>query len=97
MLLRAIDGHFTGFQGGMVLDHGDASMAAKRFSELSMKFPWESQEGSATGVNHVPELLSHTRALAEVFLSMEIPPSAIQRNEFSTYAVSSWIYIVYIY
>ena len=57
MLLRAIDGCFTGFQGSTV-DHGNESMAAKPISELSMKFPWESQKGSAIGVNPVPELLS---------------------------------------
>ena len=67
MRLRAIDGHFTGFQGGTVLDHGNESMAAKRSSGLSMKFPWESQKGSATAVNPVPELLNPSRALAEVF------------------------------
>ena len=97
MLLRAFDGHFRGFQGSTVLDHGTESMAAKRISGLSMKFLWESQKGFATGVNPVPELLSPTRALAEIFLSMEAPLSAIQRNEFSTYAVSTWIYTVYIY
>ena len=58
MLLGAIDGRFTGFLGDTVLDHGNESMAGKRISELSMKFPWESQEGSATGANPVPELLS---------------------------------------
>ena len=64
MLLVALDGRLAGFQGGAVLDHGNESMAAKRISELSMKFLWESQNGSATGVNPVPELLSPTRALA---------------------------------
>ena len=58
MLLGAIDGRVTGFQGGTVLDDGNESLAGKRISELPMKFPWESQKGSATGANPVPELLS---------------------------------------
>ena len=58
MLLRAIDGRFTGFQGGTLVDHGNESLAVKRVLGLSMKFPRESQKGAAAGVNPVPELLS---------------------------------------
>ena len=64
MALRAIDGCFTCFEGSTVLDHGNEGTAAKRISELSMKFRWESQKVSATGVKSLPKLLSPTRVLA---------------------------------